>query len=227
MAKTQNEQEGGIHVEESFNSVEQFFEENQNIVLGILGTIIVLVAAFVIYNRFIVAPKAEEATRQVYKAQQWFEADSFRLALEGDGNYYGFLDIIDEFGGTPTGKMARYYAGISSLNTGNYDDAISYLSNFKTGDPNVQAVAYGGIGDAYAQLDDLESAVGQYEKAARTATIQDVAPVYYVRAGVAHEQLGNPEAALKMYAAVVENYPEASLYPTAQKSHARLEALSN
>lgn len=227
MAITKNEQEGGIQVEEGYNSVEQFFEENQNVVLGILGTVIVLVAAFVIYNRFIVAPKAEEATRQVYKAQQWFEADSFRLALEGDGNYYGFLDIIDEFGGTPTGKMARYYAGVSSLNMGNYDDAISYLSKFKTADPNVQAVALGGIGDAYAQLSDMESAVDQYAKAARTATIADVAPVYYVRAGVAYEQLGDMAAAEKMYQSVVDDYPDANLASTAEKSLARIEALSN
>jgi tetratricopeptide (TPR) repeat protein len=227
MAKKNSEAEGGVQVEESFSRLETFFEENQNAVLGVLGAVIIIVAGFVIYNRFIIAPKAEEASRQVFRAQQWFEADSFRLALEGDGNYYGFYDIQEDFGATPVGKMARYYIGICNLQLGNYDEAIGYLSKFKTSDPNVQAVAYGGLGDAYAELDDLEQAVKHYEKAGDIATLGSIAPIYYIRAGKAYEVIGDTESARKMYQAVVDNYEGSSSFDTAQKHLARVEASLN
>ena len=227
MAKDKNEIEGGIQVEESFSKIETVFEENQNLVLGVLGTVIILVVGFLVYNKFIVAPKALEAGKLVYKAQQWFEADSFQLALNGDGNYYGFYDILDDYKGTPVGKMANYYAGICNLQLGNYDEAIEYLSKFKTSDPNVQAVAYGGIGDANAELDDLDAAVIFYEKAAATATVPSVAPIYYIRAAKAYELLNDLEAAGKMYETVVEEYEGSASFSTAQKELARVQASLN
>lgn len=218
---------GGVQIEETYNRLETFLEENQNIVLGVLGATILIVAAVVIYGRFILAPKQAEAARQVYMAQQWFEADSFRLALEGDGNYYGFYDIIDDYGATRVGKMARFYAGVSNLKLGNFDEAIDQLSKFKTSDPNVAAVALGGLGDAWAEQDNLEKAVGFYEKAAAKSNLNAVAPLYYLRAGKAHEELGNEAAAEKMYRAVIEGYRESIHLAAAEKNLARLTASSD
>lgn len=227
MANTNTGQETGASTTESLSRIETFFEENQNIILGILGAVIIAVAGFVIYQRFIIAPKAEEASRLVFKAQQWFEADSFRLALDGDGNYYGFYDIREDFRATPTGKMARYYIGVSNLKLGNYDEAIKYLSKFKTSDPNVQAVAYGGIGDAHAQLGEMEQAVKFYVKAAEKSNLNAVAPIYYMRAGKAYELLDNLESARKMYAAIVDKYETSNSFTAAQKELARVEAELN
>lgn len=228
MAKDKHENEEGVmpaEVGETLGTIEHFFEENQNIVLGVLGAIILVVAALVGYDRFIKAPKEQEAIRQAFKAQEWFEADSFRLALEGDGNYYGFYDIMDEFKSTSVGKTSRYYAGICNLQLGNYDEAISYLGKFKTSDKNVQAVAYGATGDAYAQLGDMESAAQKYKAAAQESDLKLIAPTYYLRAGKAYEVNGDNAAALKMYKEAAEKYPDAANIIDIKKNIARVEGM--
>ena len=49
-------------------------------------------------------------------AEIYFEKDSFNLALNGDLNSAGFIDIADDYSSTKTGKLANYYAGICYLN---------------------------------------------------------------------------------------------------------------
>ena len=211
MAKTNNEEtQEGIHVEETFNSVEAFFEQNQNIILGVLGVLLLVVAGFVGYQKFILGPKEVEASKQIYQAEYWFEADSFQLALNGDGNTYGFYDIIDDYKSTTAGKRAKYNAGICNLNLGNYDEAIDLLSSFKTTDPNVQAIAYGGIGDANAQLNEMDEAVKFYSKAANSASLNMTVATYALRAGKAYESIEEYESAKEMYQLAVAKYPNPS-----------------
>ncbi len=224
-------------IEESHDSVEHFIENNQNIIIGVLGFIVLAVAIFVGYNKLIVAPKEAEAKNIVYHAQNWFAADSFQLALDGDGANPGFYDIIDEFGVTKVGKTAKYYAGICELNLGNYEDAIDYLSKFKASDPNIQAVAYGAIGDANAELDDIETAAKQYKKAASVATLKSISSSYLYRAGKAYELLEDFGAAKNAYEEIVSNYPDANqlglsqadqtIAKNAHKSLAQVEAQLN
>ncbi len=238
MAKTNNEgTQEGLQVEETYNKFETFFEQNQNLVLGVLGVILLVVAGMVGYKKFILGPKEAEASKQIYKAQYWFEADSFQLALDGNGNTYGFYDIMDEFKGTKAGKAAKYYAGICNLNLGNYDDAIDYLSAFKTTDPNVQAVAYGGLGDANAQLEDMDAAASYYQKAASSAELKRVASTYAIRAGKAYESLGEFDDAKKMYQLAADKFPDPDaadlqysdrdVAGRAHKNLARIEAILN
>ncbi len=61
----------------------------------------------------------------MFTAEYYFEKDSVDLALFGDGESYGFMDIIDDYGSTSAGNLAKYYSGICYYNKGEYEDAIS------------------------------------------------------------------------------------------------------
>ena len=67
----------------------------------------------------------------MYQAERWLEMDSFKLALNGDGNYLGFLDIAKNYKFTKAGNLAKYSAGICYLHLGQYQDAIEYLTKYK------------------------------------------------------------------------------------------------
>ena len=71
----------------------------------------------------------QEAMAQTFLAEQYFRADSFALALNGDGNAYGFKKIIDEYG-TLAGEAVYFYAGICELQLGQYKNAIDYLKKY-------------------------------------------------------------------------------------------------
>lgn len=221
MAKDQNtEIEEGVVVEGSAGKLETLFEENQKVVLGVLGGLILIVAIVVGYKRFVVAPKEVAASEVVFHAQNWFAADSFQLALEGNGVDYGFYEIMDDYKGTKVAKAAKFYAGTCELNLGNYDEAIAYLSKFKTSDENVQALAYSRLGDAYAQLENLDAAAKEYKKAGNTSTLDAQSANYFYKAGMAYEAIENNSAAAEMYKKVVDIYPdvnEFSLSASAKK----------
>jgi len=51
----------------------------------------------------------------MFFAEQYFEKDSLKLAMNGDGTNPGFIQIIDEYGSTKSGNLARYYLGICYL----------------------------------------------------------------------------------------------------------------
>ncbi|MFX8681248.1 hypothetical protein ABTM69_21575, partial [Acinetobacter baumannii] len=74
----------------------------------------------------------EKAVEAIAKAQQYFMADSSRLVLNGDGLNKGVLAIMKTYSGTKTANLARYYAGISYLKLGEFQNAINQLKDFST-----------------------------------------------------------------------------------------------
>ena len=108
MSKAQKKHEDGFEqLEGALTSGEQFIEKNQKMIVNVVLVLIVIVAGYFGYNRFISEPHAQEAANQIFGAQNYFEKDSFNLALNGDGNILGFVEIADKYSSTPTGKLAK------------------------------------------------------------------------------------------------------------------------
>jgi len=102
-------------VEETFSKAESLFHKYQKQATYLAGAIIAVVALTWAYREFIVAPAEEEAQLALYPAQDVFSQDSLRLALNGNAEFMGFIEIADEYGSTKAGNLANYYAGLSYL----------------------------------------------------------------------------------------------------------------
>ena len=108
MAKKKTKQEDNLQeLESALTRTEQFIEDNQKMISYIVGGIIVVVAAYLGFNKFYLQPKEKEALSQMFMAENYFERDSFNLAINGDGNYLGFLDIIEDYGITKSANLAN------------------------------------------------------------------------------------------------------------------------
>lgn len=195
-------------IESALTKTEQFIEDNQNKILYVIGGIVLLVVGYLGITRFYIQPREKEAQSQMFMAEQYFGKDSFNLALNGDGNYLGFLDIIDEYSITKPAKLARYYAGISYLRLGQFQEAVDYLNKFKTKDVILGPVAQGAMGDAYLELGEQEKALSQYDKAIAMSDNELTTPIFLMKAGNLLETMGQQEKALKLYTQVKEKYPE-------------------
>jgi tetratricopeptide (TPR) repeat protein len=210
-------------VENLLSKTERYIEENQKSLTIIVAAVVIVVLGYLGYRNLYVGPMEEEARSQIYMAERYFERDSFQLALYGDGNYLGFVDIIDEYSVTSTANLAHYYAGISYLRTGEYQNAIDYLTRFHSRDKLASSVAYGAIGDAYVELDDLEKAASYYTQAARRRPNEFTSPIYWMKAGIVYENLGNYNKALEAYEKIKEKYPESNEGRQIEKFIARVE----
>ncbi len=195
------------NVENALSKTELFIEKNQKTIWIVLGIIIAIVLIIFGIKKSYLDPRSEEASKQIFKAQQQFEKGQYEAALNGDGNYLGFLSIVDEYGSTKSGKLAAYYAGICYINQGKFNEALSMLEKFKGSDQILAPLSYGLMGDCYMQLDDVQKAISKYEKGASMRTNNFATPMLLQKLGASCEIAGDNAKALKAYETLKKDFP--------------------
>ena len=228
MAKKKTQEVDNLQeLESALTKTEQFIEDNQKIITYVIGGIIVLVGAYLGFNKFYIQPKAEEANSQMFMAENYFEKDSFNLAINGDGNYLGFLDIIDDYGMTKAANRAKYYTGISYLHLGQYEEALDYLNDFDSDDLLLAPVTEGAKGDAYLELGDNESALKHYKKAYQMSDNELTTPIYMMKAAKLMESMDELQQAVTLYQDIKTKYPKSAEATNADRYIARVKVKMN
>ena len=98
MAKKINKTEEQLaNVEENLSKAGLFVVDNQEKIIKIIGSIVVIIAVFALYTKFIVEPNEEEASKEMYIAEFYFQNNDYNKALNGDGQYSGFLKVADNY----------------------------------------------------------------------------------------------------------------------------------
>lgn len=203
-------------LDETASKSEQWIEKNSKVLFSALVTVVVVFLAFLGYNKYIVEPNELDASNELAFPRKYFDeattagssnVDSLlMLGLEGADGNYGFIDISDSYSGTNAGNLANYYAGVSYLQMKQYDKAIEYLSNFDSDDEMLGPVSLGAIGDAFADIDQLEDALEYYEKAANKKDNEFTTPLFLYKAGQTAMLLKDFGKAEEMFTKIKENY---------------------
>ena len=227
MAKSKKDDnpQGMKNVEETLTKTEQFLEQNYKPLLIGLAVVVVLVGLFWLARMYL-TKRNDEAQSQMYQAQKYLELDSINLALNGDGNYLGFLDIAKEYKFTKAGNLARYGAGICNLHLGNYEEAIDYLDKYSKKDKVIGSIAIGATGDAYVELGDTDKGISKYLEAAEFAENSFNTPLFLMKAAELYEINGKYADALKLYEKIKEEYPASTEGSSIDKYIARAKLLS-
>jgi tetratricopeptide (TPR) repeat protein len=213
-----------IDIVEVRDQAKNFFDHYQNIIFGVVTGLVVIVGGYLAFQNFYQKPRNQEALAQMFQAELQFERDSFAAALTNPGGgYSGFLDIIENYGGTPAGNMAKYYAGISYLNLGRYQEAVDLLKKFSAKGSISPAMKNGALGDAYSELGDLSKARSFYKKAADAESNEILTPYYLLKLGMLDEKNGDNEAAMKAYKRIQSEFPESIQAPSAIKYLGKFE----
>ncbi len=212
-------------LQDKITKVEDYIENNRKWVFIIGGIIAAAVIGFFLYQYY-TESQNEIAQREMFQAQFYFEADSLGLALNGDGNHYGFLEIISEFPMTEAANLSHYYAGVSFLKLEQFDQAIEHLEKFKSNDYVVQARAYALVGDAYMEKENYERAANFYNKAANYKPNEYFSPDYLVKEALAQELAGELQSAIESLQTIVDEFPQSRQIQEAKKQLNRLQILA-
>lgn len=198
---------------EAMNRTELFFENNGRKLTYVFLALLAAAALVFGYRALIMQPRAEKAAEMIAEAQTRFEAENpdYELVLSGDANGAGFLDVVDQYGSTPSGNLAKHYAGICYLRQGDLENAAAYLAKFSPvkGIPGaiINAQNYGLQGDVAVEQGNYAAAVKFYDKAVKAADNNLTTPMYLRKAALAEQAQGNTKRAAELYERILASYP--------------------
>jgi tetratricopeptide (TPR) repeat protein len=179
-------------------------------VLTIVSIVVILaVGGWYAYKNFVKGPKETRAADAMYKAEEYFRMDSINQALNGDGQYWGFLKVIDKYGGTESGNLARFYAGSCYIKLNQNDKAIAQLKKFSTSSKMVQARAYKLLADAYGDMGNNKEAFDYYKKAGHhfEKDMMGSAECLFNAAYLAQRSLNDTKGAIELYKEIKAKFP--------------------
>lgn len=198
-------------IESAIGRTEQFIFKHGKTLITVLLVVVVAIGGWMAYKHLYQVKRAEKAGAMMFVAQQNLAEEMYEVALNGDGNYAGFLDVISSYGSTPEGNIAKHYAGECYARLGQWEDAIHYLKMYKHTDgvPNaiVNAQNYGLQGDAYVQMGDWTKAVEMYSKAVQEGANSYTSPMYLKKMGMAYMASGKAADADNAFQRILDEYP--------------------
>ncbi|MBQ9636276.1 MAG: tetratricopeptide repeat protein [Prevotella sp.] len=212
-------QQEALDLNETLNKSEAFVLKYKKPIIIAVIALIAIIAGIFIYKG-ITGPREEKASTELGRGQEYFNADQFDKALNGDGaNYGGFLKVASDYSSTKAGNLANLYAGLCYANLGKWEDAVKFLDKYSPADDAVVSpAAVAALGNAYAHVNQLDKAVSALKKAADMADKRGVdgvnnsiAPTFRLQAAEILESQGNKDEALKIYQDIKTKYVNSAL----------------
>ena len=179
-------------LDQGASKTEIFINKYQKLLVGLISGIVIVFVLYFGYDKLIYQPKVDESNAELFTAQKYFNlaveaaetSDSlYNLSLNGADGKYGFLDIIEDYSGTPAANISNYSAGIAYFNLKKYDLAIKYLNDFSSDDEFLGTLALSTIGDSFVQLNQLDDGLNYYEKALSTTANSFLRPIILDKSG--------------------------------------------
>jgi len=200
------------------SKTDQFVEKNwKNVLYAVVAIVVVIVCVFGV-NQMSSSKNAEASNSEaLYQAQFDFEAGNYASALEN------FESVINEYGSTKSGNLAKAYAGLCQKNLGDLDAAISYLKDFDGNDANIAPAILSVLGDCYVAKEAYSDAAKSFEKAASKANNAQFSPIYLKKAGLAFEKAGDNAKALKAYESIKNEWADSELANSIDKYIVRVK----
>jgi predicted negative regulator of RcsB-dependent stress response len=196
-------------VEQQVTKTEAFFEKNKKAIISAVVAIIVIVVGAILINNYYLEPRANEASTELAKSQELFDEQQYDKALAG------FQKVASDYSSTDAGNLAQLYIGLCQANLGKWQEAANALESFSTMDDQMISPAVeGALGNAYANLKQLDKAVDHLKKAAKMADNNSLSPTFLIQAGQILESQGKKGEALELYQEVKEKYFNSMQYQT-------------
>ena len=196
-----------LNVEDALTQSEAFFIKNKKAIIGTVVAVIIIIAGVVMYKNLYADPREEKAQAALFKGQEYFEADAYAQALNGDSiGFAGFVKVADEYSGTKAANLAKAYMGLCYAHLGKYDEAVKALDSFDGDDQMVAPAMKGAMGNCYAQLGQLDKAASMLLKAANEADNNSLSPIYLLQAGEILVKQGKYDDAIQAYTTIKDKY---------------------
>ena len=191
-----------------FARIQEAYTQHRRLAAGGAVTVAVLVFGFIGYQ-YLQAARGAQADEALGAIILTYEAEDYRTALDGSGAALGLLDIIDRYGSTPAGRLARFYAGDALFRLGDYDQAAELFGGIRGKENIVGASALAGEAAVNETNGSFEAAADLYRDAALADENAIWSPGYMHAAARAFERAGELAQAEEILQMMQDRYPSA------------------
>ena len=198
--------------EQQVSKTEAFFEKNKKAIIAVIAAVIVVVVGVILCNNYYLEPRANEASTELAKSQELFNQQQYEKAVPG------FQKVANDYSSTDAGNLAQLYIGLCQANLGKWQEAVNALESFSGKDDQmISPAAEGALGNAYANLNQLDKAIEHLKKAAKMADNNSLSPTFLIQAGEILESQGKKAEALELYTQIKEKYYQSMQYQSIDK----------
>jgi tetratricopeptide (TPR) repeat protein len=207
----------------TYAEVTSFYEKNKRAIsIGITMLVVVVIAAVVyIKNR---SENNEKAMTQLGSVYQFFDNGQYQNAIDGvpERNIAGLRSIVENYGNSNAGDIAKFYLANAYYHVGNYDEALKFFEDCSPSDELLSVSRVSGIASCYEAKAMHREAAESFEKAA-TKSAKDVNVAENLNnAARNYAQAGDKEKALELYKRLKKNYSTTSFGREADRYIAEL-----
>ncbi len=191
----------------TYYNFNNFFTENQAKILIGAGIVALLVVALFLYNN---KKKSDNLTAAnlLAKVIPLYENGSYKEAIEGkpSENIVGLKKIVDDYGSTDQGNLAKIYLANSYFVTGNLDAAFETYNDYSGSNPLFEATAFAGKAGILESKKELEKAASLFKDAAHLSKENPSNAEYLLKAGIILKKLGNQKEAELIFKNIKKDY---------------------
>jgi tetratricopeptide (TPR) repeat protein len=209
----------------SIANATDFFEKNkQTIGYALIGVVALIAGTWWYTSRQ--ATNNETASAKLGSVFSYVDNNQYQIAIDGvpERKITGLKSIVEEYGGTDAGNMARFYLANAYFQLGKYDDALKHFEDFSAKESYLAVSRLAGIAGCYEAKGDYENAAENYEKAS-VGYSKDVDAAANMNSAASNFLLaGKKERALELFKKLKKEYPTTQFARDADRYIAQLSA---
>lgn len=184
-----------------------FFNENKSKIYLYAGVIVGVVALVFFYLNYKHTNNLKASTA-LAKVMDLYENGAYQEAIDGrsGSNVMGLKSIVEEYGSTETGEIAKVYLANSYNMLGKTDEAFKYYDDYSGNNKLFKASALAGEASYYAAKQDYVKAASTFKEAAYTDKANPMNSEYLLKAGINYMNAGDNDAAAEIFETIKTDY---------------------
>jgi tetratricopeptide (TPR) repeat protein len=189
-----------------YKAIDLFSKYQGKILIG-LGVLVVIIVGIILVKQ-----NSEKnnlaATSLLAKTMPLYEAGQYTDAIEGKKleNISGLKQIVDQYGSTDAGEMAKLFLANSYFYLGDFDNALKNYKDFGGIGDEFKAAAYAGIASCLETKKEYKDAADYYKKASSVSKANAQNAEYLMKAGLAFMANNQNNEARELFLKIKEDY---------------------
>jgi tetratricopeptide (TPR) repeat protein len=198
----------------SLDTAKTWFERNRPKVYAGLVLIAIGAVALFLWRSGAEADNETASTWLARITNDAYNSSNFRKAIDGDNTQRigteplrGLKEIVNTYGSTRSGQMAKIYLANAYYYVGQSDSAMQIFDDISAGEPLVKASVDAGKATIFQEKGNKDEAAKLFMSAAGMDPVNPLNADYTLAAAKNFEELGKKDDAVKAYRRLLEDYP--------------------